>query len=151
MRHLLFTLLISTIFISQTYAQNTASVQIEGYVFAEDNSGYLRGATVTLLTANKTFRGEVTTDKLGKFEFNANMTETYLLRVRIAGFNEEELIINPAKEAKDGNIFLNVEMKRAPGYTFEATIAEWRPEHSTRPVDAIEGATIEIYNRLVKK
>ena len=53
MKHLLFTLLFSTIFISQNFAQKT-SVLIEGYVFANDNSGYLRDATATLLTTNKT-------------------------------------------------------------------------------------------------
>jgi outer membrane protein OmpA-like peptidoglycan-associated protein len=150
MKHLLFTLLFSTLFISQTFAQNTSAL-IEGYVFANDNSGYLRGAKITLLTATKTFRGEVTTDNLGKFEFIVDTKETYLLRVRLAGFNDQELLIDPAKEAKDGSIYLNVEMQRAPGYIFEATIAEWRPENSTVPVDAIEGATIEVYNKTEKK
>jgi outer membrane protein OmpA-like peptidoglycan-associated protein len=150
MKHLLFTLLFSTIFISQNFAQKT-SVLIEGYVFANDNSGYLRDATATLLTTNKTFKGEVKTDNLGKFEFVIDAKENYILRVRIPGFNEKELLINPEKEAKDGSIYLNVEMQRAPGYIFEATIAEWRPEHSTVPVDAIEGATIEVYNKTKKE
>jgi outer membrane protein OmpA-like peptidoglycan-associated protein len=146
MKRLLINITFIFLFINSVFAQKN-TVTIEGYVFAEDNSGYLKGATITLLSSKKALRGEVITDDLGKFEFMVKSNETYKLRIRKTGFNNEEMDFSTVGKTADKNIYLNISLKRAPGYIFEATIADWRPENSMEPVDAIEGATIEVYNK----
>ena len=141
MKQLLTTTIFIFLLISSIFAQKN-TVTVEGYVFAEDNSGYLKGATVTLLSSERTLRGEVITDDLGKFEFTVNDNETYKLRVRKTGFTNTEVDFSSADKNEHNNLYLNVALKKAPGYIFEATIADWRPENSMDPVDAIEGATI---------
>ena len=144
MKRLLTTSLLIFIVVINLIAQNN-SVSVEGYVYANDNSGYIKGATVTLLTTDHNFRAEVITDALGKFEFMVNPNEEYKIRVRKTGFNNEEQDFSTVKLKE--YVYLEVAMQRAPGYIFEATIADWRPENSTIPVDAVEGATIEVYNK----
>lgn len=144
MKRLLTTTLFIFIVALNLIAQKN-SVAVEGYVYANDNSGYIKGATVTLLTADRNFRTEVITDALGKFEFSVNPDEEYKIRVRKTGFNNVEQDFSTI-ELKE-YVYLEVAMQRAPGYIFEATIADWRPENSTAPVDAVEGATIEVYNK----
>lgn len=144
MKRLLTTSLFIFIVALNLIAQKN-SVSVEGYVYADDNSGYIKSATVTLLTADRNFRAEVITDDLGKFEFKVNPDEEYKIRVRKTGFNNEEQDFSTIKLKE--YVSLEVAMQRAPGYIFEATIADWRPENSTTPVDAVEGATIEVYNK----
>lgn len=146
MKRLSATTLFILLFMTTICAQKN-SVTVEGYVYAEDNSGYIKGATVTLLSSERTLRGEVITDELGKFEFMANPDETYTLRVRKTGFNYNEIEFSTKGKDSDNNAYLDISLKRAPGYIFEATMADWRPEDSNIPVDAIEGATIEVYNK----
>lgn len=150
MKRLLTNIAFIFLFITSVFAQKN-TVTVEGYVFAEDNSGYLKGATVTLLSSERALRGEVITDDLGKFEFAVKPNETYKLRIRKTGFNNEEMDFSTVGKSADGNVYLNVPLKRAPGYIFEATLADWRPENSTEPVDAIEGATIEVYNKTERR
>lgn len=150
MKRLLTNITFIFLFISSVFAQKN-TVTVEGYVFAEDNSGYLKGATVTLLSSELAFRGEVITDDLGKFEFMVKSNETYKLRIRKTGFNNEEIDFSTVGKSADENVYLNIPLKRAPGYIFEATIADWRPENSMEPVDAIEGATIEVYNKTERR
>lgn len=144
MKRLFTTALFILIVIVNLMAQKN-SVSVEGYVYANDNSGYIKGATITLLTADRNFRAEVITDELGKFEFKVNPDEEYKIRVRKTGFNNAEQDFSTIKLKE--YVYLEVAMQRAPGYIFEATIADWRPESSTTPVDAVEGATIEVYNK----
>ncbi|MFT6150270.1 MAG: outer membrane protein OmpA-like peptidoglycan-associated protein [Saprospiraceae bacterium] len=146
MKRLLTTTTFIFLLISSVCAQKN-TVTAEGYVFAEDNSGYLKGAIVTLLSAERTFRGEVITDDLGKFEFMVKDNKSYKLRIRKAGFMNAEIDFSGADKNEHHNLYLNVSLERAPGYIFEATIADWRSENSMSPVDAIEGATIEVYNK----
>jgi outer membrane protein OmpA-like peptidoglycan-associated protein len=150
MKRLLTNIIFIFFFTSGLFAQKN-TVMVEGYVFAEDNSGYLKGATVTLLSAERTLRGEVITDDLGKFEFTVKSDETYKLRIRKTGFNHEEIDFSTVKKSADESLYLNIPLKRAPGYIFEATVADWRPENGTNPVDAIEGATIEVYNKTERR
>jgi outer membrane protein OmpA-like peptidoglycan-associated protein len=150
MKRLLTSFTFIFLFISGVFAQKN-TVTVEGYVFAEDNSGYLKGATVTLLSAERTFKGEVITDDLGKFEFTVKSDETYKLRIRKTGFNNEEMDFSMVGKSADENVYLNIPLKRAPGYIFEATLSDWRPENSDEPVDAIEGATIEVYNKTERR
>jgi outer membrane protein OmpA-like peptidoglycan-associated protein len=150
MKRLLTSFTFIFLFISGVFAQKN-TVTVEGYVFAEDNSGYLKGATVTLLSAERTFKGEVITDDLGKFEFTVKSDETYKLRIRKTGFNNEEMDFSMVGKSADENVYLNIPLKRAPGYIFEATLSDWRPENSDEPVDASEGATIEVYNKTERR
>lgn len=144
MKRLIITLLFTFFNVISIFAQNN-TVEVEGYVYANDNSGYIHNATVTLLTADMNFRAEVQTDEFGKFEFTVNPNEDFKVRIRKTGFNNE--IQSFSTIALKEYVYLEVAMQRAPGYIFEATLADWRPENSTIPVDAIEGATIEVYNK----
>jgi outer membrane protein OmpA-like peptidoglycan-associated protein len=150
MKRLLTNITFIFLFMSSVFAQKS-TVTVEGYVFAADNSGYLKGATVTLLSSELALRKEVITDDLGKFELMVKSNETYKLRIRMTGFNSVEMDFSTVEKSATENVYLNIPLQRAPGYIFEATIADWRPENSMEPVDAIEGATIEVYNKTERR
>ncbi len=121
---------------------------VEGYLFESGNRGYLNQVEVDVLDAK--------TDQL-----------VVHLDSNVDGFIEATL--TPGKEYKliatkdlfeplektftvegSGKTFLSLEMKRAPGYIFDITLAEKRVDDYT-PVDAINGALVEVYNNTTKK
>ena len=125
-------------------------VQIEGYVFESGNRGYLNQVKINVINeSSKVVVADVMSDKEGFFTFEVEKNENYKLTAsknifhsKIKSFTTKNL--NTNKE------FLKVEMKRQPGYVFDATLAPVR-ESEDIVVDAITGAQIEIYNNTTGK
>lgn len=119
-----------------------AQTPIEGYVFETNNRGYLRQVKVTLFNLESgEQKAELYTDDTGRF-----LTEVPAGQYRV--LFHKDVFYDKTDTLKVGRekAFLKVEMQRKPGYLFEASIAESR-ESPDQVVDAIQGATIEIYNR----
>ncbi|MBK7936343.1 MAG: OmpA family protein [Lewinellaceae bacterium] len=124
----------------------SAQTKAEGYAFEEFNRGFLQQVKITLLEQpGNVVRAELQTDAEGYFSTSLAPGEYRLVAVKDIFYNWEEHI-TVGKE----KVFLKIEMRRKPGYLFDVTIAEAR----TNPelvVDAVEGATIEIYNRTLRR
>lgn len=129
-----------TFFLSSTIV--VAQTVLEGYAFEENNRGRLQQVQVTVyeLPAN-IVRAELMTDTLGHFSA-ALKPGTYRLLLRKDVFFDRHDTLQLGQE----KIYRKLEMRRQPGYIFDATLAEAR-ESPDQIVDAIQGATIEIYNR----
>jgi outer membrane protein OmpA-like peptidoglycan-associated protein len=119
-----------------------AQVTLEGYTFEEGNRGYLNQVKVTVYRMpNSAVIAELVTDTDGHFTTTVEAGE-YRIVAKKDIFNDKEVTSTVGTE----KVFLKMEMKRKPGYLFDATIADARDDENV-VVDAIQGATIEIYNR----
>lgn len=136
------------IFATLAAAEN--QVQLEGYVFAEDNSGFIKRVAVLILDDHQRIVQNVTTDENGFFSVQLKKDKTYQLKTQKKGFKQEVIPFN-THGLKEATMHLSIPLKRADGFIFEATLADWRPEESFVQVDAVTEATIEIYNNTKKK
>jgi len=119
-----------------------AQTAVEGYAFEEFNRGYLQQVKITILELpGNILRAELQTDPEGHFETTLAPGEYRLVAVKDIFYDREDKI-SVGKE----KVFLKLEMKRKPRYLFDVTIAEAR-DNPELVADAVEGATIEIYNR----
>jgi outer membrane protein OmpA-like peptidoglycan-associated protein len=90
-------------------------------------------------------RHEMTSDTFGRFNV-ALAPGLYRVRaVKDIFFERMDTI-----EVKPGKNYLKMELRRKPGYLFDVTLSEPR-EQPDLPVDAVGGATIEIFNRTQHK
>lgn len=129
-------------FAAQMSAQNT----LDGYVFETNNRGYLNQVKVSVYTLpDNVLRGEMETGTDGYFFFNLPAGEYRVSAVKSIFFDQNDTVSLGKEKA-----FLKMEMRRRPGYLFDATIAEQR-ESPDQIVDAIQGATVEIYNRTTQE
>lgn len=119
-----------------------AQTLMEGYVFEQNNRGYLNQVKVTVFKLGDSKPVvELETDHEGYF--TATLTPgKYRVLAEKDIFFEKADTINVGKD----KAFVRLELRRRPGYLFDATLAEVR-ESPDQLVDAIQGATIEIYNR----
>lgn len=119
---------------------------LEGYTFETNNRGYLQQVRVSVhKLPENSLKGEWDTDTVGRF--------TALLpkgRYKITCRKEAFVDLLDTVDLKDEPLYVKLEMHRKPGYLFDATLADAR-EHPDQIVDAIQGATIEIYNRTTHK
>jgi outer membrane protein OmpA-like peptidoglycan-associated protein len=119
-----------------------AQTMLEGYVFEHNNRGYLNQVKVTAYELpGDIFRGEAETGADGFFALSLPAGR-YRLTAQKDIFFERNDTVSLGKE----KAFLKMELRRRPGYLFDATLAEMR-ESPDQVVDAVQGATVEIYNR----
>ena len=143
----LLSLLFFILFTSVAFGQK---VTIEGYVFEDGNRGYLNVAEVLVLDKmTKTPVTKALTNKNGVFLAEVDPGKEYLVQVTKKVFEEMELPISTVGKSAGESVYLKVRMKRKPGYRFEVTMAE--PREEDEPVNAIQGATIEVYNNTTEK
>ncbi|MFN0175135.1 MAG: OmpA family protein [Saprospiraceae bacterium] len=131
-------LLFCTLFSAKTLAQSL----VDGYIFEANNRGYLNQVKVTIFELpDNIVRGETETSLDGHFVFDLPAGTYRVLAFKDIFFERNDTI----KLGKE-KVFLKMELRRRPGYLFDATLAEVR-ESPDQIVDAIQGATVEIYNR----
>ena len=124
----------------------SAQTLIDGYVFEANNRGYLNQVKVTVFEMpDNIVRGELETGPDGHFVFDLP-AGTY----RVQAFKDIFFERNDTLKLGKEKAFHKIEMHRRPGYLFDATIAEVR-ESPDQVVDAIQGATVEIYNRTTRR
>ena len=120
-------------------------VILEGYVFEDNNRGYLNDVTVTVLDAESSLLyGDAVTNADGFFAMEVPTGRDFLVRAKKAAFLPAE----GAATTKDMTLekaFVKIPMGRAPGYRLEVTLAEERAEDQEE-VNAIDNSLIEVYN-----
>lgn len=124
----------------------SAQTQIEGYCYEQFNRGFVNHAKVTVYELpGNIVHTELYSDTLGHFSISLAPGRYRLATVKDVYYDHFDTI--QVGEAKQ---YLKLEMRRKPGYLFDATLAEAR-ETPDQVVDAIDGANIEIYNRTQNK
>ena len=128
----------------QLTAQN---VTLEGYVFEDNNRGYLNLVKVTILDqTTNTQLGTYSTNKDGFFSATVPTGTNLLIKLSKDLFVDKQEIVST--KGADGKVYLKSKMERKPGYIFDVTLAEAR---NAENVNAITGAQIEVYNNTTEK
>ena len=135
------------LFLNIGYAQQ---VTIEGYVYEENNRGYLNEVKIMVLKLpiKSVVAKDVYSNLEGKFEIVLPAGEDYLVRATKDIFQTKEITVST--KGGDEKVYAKLEMARKPGYLFEATLAEKRT-NPDQQVDAIQGSLIEIYNNTTEE
>lgn len=119
---------------------------LDGYVYETNNRGYLNQVKITVFTlSSNALLAETDTDANGHFSLDLPPGHYRVRATKDIFFEKSDTVLLGKEKA-----FLKIDLKRRPGYLFDATIAEMR-ESPDQVVDAIQGATIEIYNRTTQQ
>jgi len=123
---------------------------LEGYVFEDNNSGYLNEVKINVIDAESgILYGDVTTNREGFFAMEVPRDKDFLVRASKAVFETVETVAT-SKNLTAEKVFVKIAMGRAPGYRLEVTLAEVA-EPDAEEVDAISGSLIEVYNNTQDK
>ncbi len=126
---------------------SSQTTTLEGYIYETGNRGYISGVSVT---AENMDTDEVVakakSDKSGFFQVEVPVNS----KIRIYAAKDMFDIKRVETEVGTGKAFLKLEMGRAPGYTFEVTLAEKRSSPD-QIVDAITGTRIEVFNNTTRQ
>lgn len=123
-----------------------AQTSLEGYVFETNNRGYLNQVNISVFDlSDNHLQASIETGPDGHFVLKLPEGNYRVQAGKDIFFDK----VDTVKVGKE-KVFLKIEMRRRPGYLFDATIAEVR-ESPDQVVDAIQGATIEIYNRTMRR
>ncbi len=134
-----------------SFSLQAQTLSIDGYAFESGNRGYLNATQIVIFDADKeTVLCETMSDLDGHFVCEVPVGRKYILTAYKEMFEDMEIEVSNKSRKKEGKLFVKLEMKRAPGYIFEITLANAR-EHDSIVVDAIKGANIEVYNNTKKK
>lgn len=139
---LLFTCIYSTL-----HSQTTI---IDGYVYESGNRGFLNTAKIEVFDNSGSLLASAFSDVDGHFELEVLHKEVYTIRATKDMFETAEVQLDSKTYSQGLKLFPKVEMKRAPGYIFEITLAE-KSENKSQAVDAIKGSLIEVYNNTLSK
>ena len=138
---------------SATPAHGTAgSFPTEGYLFEDNNRGYLAQAEVTF-TDESGKTEQVFTEDNGKFIATLYPDHTYKVKCRKKPFYDLDSTVVTIGHKPADPLYLKYAMKRLPGYIFEAAMYEKNLN------TGLEGGTgvgvdsvhVEIYNHTTKK
>ena len=124
---------------------------IEGYVFQSGNRGYLQSVKVELKSvANDEVLDTDFTNKDGFFSFEINEIQAYKVSVLKDMYESQEISVPVSDIRAEDKTFLSIKMERSPGYQFEITLAPKRDDENI-PIDAVNGALIEVYNNTTRE
>jgi hypothetical protein len=125
--------------------------EIEGYVYEENNRGYISGAEITILNDDDGLEAKTITDKDGFFSVKIDyMKSGFTVKAQHKLFFSKVAKPQLDNKSKDKS-FVKIELERRPGYIFDVTLAENSSDFKETTVDAIQGAKVEIYNNTTKE
>ena len=126
------------------------NIKVEGYIFEDNNRGFLNEVNVAIHDATtETLITESTTDLSGLFTADLPVGKDYILKItKDLFFPKEEMVSTKGKSAGE-KVYSKVKLERKPGYIFDVTLAESGAPTAT--VDAITGAKIEVFNNTKMK
>ena len=121
------------------------NVVLEGYVFEDNNRGFLNEVEVTIHdVATDAVVGETISDMDGLFTAQLPAGKDFYLVVKKDLFFDKQAAISSKDKSAGEKIYSKVKLIRKPGYIFDVTLAESGAPTAT--VDAITGARIEVFN-----
>ncbi len=144
-------IILTTIIFLIKFSAFSQTIPLEGYVFESGNRGFLNVVKVDLKeTGTDLILQSVFSDINGYFELQIDPSKDHTLSLSREMFEPIEVLLAAKDNAGKEKQFSKIEMRRAPGYQFEITLAPKREEESI-PVDAIKGALIEVYNNTTRE
>ncbi len=138
------------IFLLSTRALYAQKSTIDGYVFEEENRGFLRQVEIRAFTDkySGTPVAEAYSDEGGHFIIEVPAGKRIYLKAEKPLFYPLEMdTVTPADGQK---LFLKMKLHREPGYIFEMLIAE-ATDDPNAPMESIKNTRIEIYNNTTAK
>ncbi len=119
---------------------------LDGYVFEENNRGFLNEVKVTVLDVTGVLVGETQSDMDGHFVYDGvDAGKEYIVQYEKKIFQTiRDTFSTVGKKAGD-KIFLKKQIERQPGYLLEVTLAEKRVSAEIA-TDGINGCRIEVFN-----
>lgn len=145
-----FKLLFTTLFVTAAFLVSAQKLTIDGYVFEEHNRGFLNEVNVTVLDQNGILSGKTMSDTSGHFSIDVDAGKNYTLQFEKKVFKPVTAEVTTIGKKAGDKIFLEKAIPRLPGYLLEASLTEKRNSEDI-PVDAINGARVEIYNNTKHK
>lgn len=129
------------------YSTIDAQTRIQGYIFENNNQGYLSEVTVSLSSGD--FSDTVITDIDGQFESQIPEEIDSIRIISLHGlFLQKDTTIVIDHQVKTQYIKLAIERK--PAYLFDVVLQE-KPVSEIVPIEGITGAKFEVYNNTTGK
>lgn len=125
------------------FVASAQMTSLEGYVFENNNRGYLNLVKVEVQEVGGSFSKKAVTNREGFFKMEVPAGKNFTLVALKDVFEYTE--VKFSSKSPGEKTFVKVEMTREPGYLFEVTMAEKFVE-GKEEIDAITDALIEIYN-----
>lgn len=149
----IFTLLFLLLWQCLSFAQETPKAVLVGYIYENNNRGYLNEVNVTITSEDKQHSFKVTTNHQGKFEVKIPITEgIYNITAEKKAFNKAFTKISTKGRQHNEGVFTKLEMSRLPGYVLEMSLTDLvNPDDPAAPAYGIEGARIEVYNNTTQQ
>jgi len=137
-------MLLLNILICVAWCLSAQSVTLEGYVFEDNNRGYLNEVIVTIMEQSTNAKlGTFSTNKDGFFTAEVPAEKDFLVKLSKDLFFESKELVSTKGKSSGEKVYIKAKLERKPGYIFDVTLAEARNENN---VNAITGAVVEVYN-----
>ncbi|MFM2267863.1 MAG: hypothetical protein RL757_1304 [Bacteroidota bacterium] len=144
-----FSLLFTSLFLPRLSAQSNQKIVLDGYVFEENNRGFIREAMVRIMDYSGVIIAADTTNEDGRFTVEVPWGRDYIVETNKKIFIPKRDTLSSSAIKAGEKMFVKVEIQRQPGYLFEVTLTE--KKYANEPADAVKGARIEIYNNTKKE
>jgi outer membrane protein OmpA-like peptidoglycan-associated protein len=128
--------------------------QVVGYVFEDNNSGFLNEVKVVAKTDTGSLQYSAYSNMEGKFELWLPLGQKYYLTAIKKVFEEAKDTIDLSDTTKKDPIYLKMPMQRQPGYLLEVSITEFVESQDSSAKGegvaySLDGVTIEVYNNTI--
>jgi len=125
------------------------TTMLEGYVFEDNNRGYLNRVEVKIVEkASNNTVVMATTNSEGFFKVSVPIGKELVIKLSKDLFFPREEIVSTVGKSAGEMVYAKMNMERKPGYIFDVTLAEAGVVDN---VDAITGALIEVYNNTTQE
>lgn len=129
-------------------AQET--VTLEGYVYEENNRGYVKNVNISIFPKNsEEVVATAKTNRDGIFTVELPRGKEYRIQANKKLFFQQEIVASTFGKKAGEKIFEKIILERKPGYVFDVTIAEPQNKNNAA-VNAIDSARIEVYNNTTR-
>lgn len=117
--------------------------EIEGYVYDSDNRGYISEAIIHLYDSHDHIIEETLSDRDGYFNFKTRFEKKFSIVVKKRLYELNTIDIDLKED--QNKYFVKAQLKRSPGYIFEATIAD-KKQKNLISTDGLSDYRIDVYN-----
>ena len=125
------------------------TTMLEGYVFEDNNRGYLDQVSVKIVEkSSNNIVIMATTNSEGFFKVPVPIGKELVVKLAKDLFHPKEEIVSTIGKSTGETVYAKVQLERKPGYIFDVTLAEAGVVDN---VDAITGALIEVYNNTTQE
>lgn len=134
-------------------AQAQDSCTIVGYVYEQDNKGYLNEVVIKAALATHPTTYQATTNLAGQFEIRVPvLDEPYTFTMQKTAFVVQKKLVKTVPNTPDKPMYLSIELERQPGYILDLSLIELANSVSADSgVYSIDDVRIEVYNNTLQQ